>query len=182
MSAKSPRTPLRANSKPSLGSDDEPEYTRVESNEGVGEMNISLGGATAASASALVMWRLQKSSEESAAAQDRHTARKRRMDLTGSRTSTSVISSSGSIDEPIDGATILLLALFIETNSLGWLGAAQINLNQSTRRKISIVRCERTHIDSEEIQGSYKFVTARKGRRSVRRREVVVVTRRPGLV
>jgi hypothetical protein len=37
------------------------------------------------------------------------------MDLTGSRKSTSVISSSGSIDEPIDGATILLLALVIET-------------------------------------------------------------------
>uniref|UniRef100_A0A8R7P5D4 Uncharacterized protein n=1 Tax=Triticum urartu TaxID=4572 RepID=A0A8R7P5D4_TRIUA len=81
-------------SKSSLGPDGEYEHTVAESNFSVGETTSSFGAG--GSTLQVAMWRLQKSLEERSAAQERQTARKRRMDLTGRRSSTSNIMSSGS--------------------------------------------------------------------------------------
>jgi len=67
-----PRTSSRVNSRSSSGPDDELEYTAVASKPAVGEVKNRFGGA--GSASALVMWRRQNSSDESSAFQDRQTA------------------------------------------------------------------------------------------------------------
>jgi hypothetical protein len=91
-------------SKSSLGPDNEHEYILVESNLS----SFGSGGGTLE----VAMWRLQKSLEEKSAAQERQTARKRRMDLTGSRDSTSNMMSSGSTTvRPGTVAVFLLLFL-----------------------------------------------------------------------
>ena len=89
------------------------EHTVVESNSAVGETSSSFGacGGTLD----VAMWRLQKSLEEKSAAQERQTAWKRRMDLTGSRSSTSNIMSSGSNGAQTDDAPTFFLLLLGNT-------------------------------------------------------------------
>jgi hypothetical protein len=106
-----PHTSSRVNSRPSSGPDDELKYTAVASKPAVGEVKNRLGGA--GSASALAMWRQQNSSDESTAFQDRQTARKRRMDLTGSRRNTSVIISSGRKCAAPDATALLLFPIIM---------------------------------------------------------------------
>jgi hypothetical protein len=78
----------------------------VVSNLEAGDRENSFGETDSASA-IFAAWRLQKCSEESAAAQERQTARKRRMDLTGSRMSSSVIISSGRAGAAADGSAMV---------------------------------------------------------------------------
>jgi hypothetical protein len=90
------------------------EYTLAVSDFDVSETSSSFGAGVVACVVAM-WWRLQKSLEEKSAAQERQTARKRRMDLTGSRGSTSNMMSSASTTARVrpgtvvDGLLLLLL-------------------------------------------------------------------------
>jgi hypothetical protein len=90
------------------------EYTLAVSDFDVSETSSSFGAGVVAFVVAM-WWRLQKSLEEKSAAQERQTARKRRMDLTGSRGSTSNMMSSASTTARVrpgtvvDGLLLLLL-------------------------------------------------------------------------
>ena len=74
------------------------------------------------------MWRLRKSLEDSVAAQEGQTEWKRRMDLTGSRSRTSSIMSSGSngADAQRDTMALFLLLLVIRSTSAAFFLVASL--------------------------------------------------------
>jgi hypothetical protein len=113
------RAESNVKSKSSLGLDGQHaqcEYIPVESNLAVGESTSSFGGGGIALECA--MWRLQKSLEDKSAAHERQAARKRRMDFTGSRSSTSSIMSSGSNGVQTDTSADFLLLLLDDTSAI----------------------------------------------------------------
>jgi hypothetical protein len=92
----------------------------VESNPAAGETCSSFGVAVGAALAIIALWRQQNSSEENIADQERQTARKRTMDLTGSRSSTSSTISSGSdAAEPDTAAIFLLLLTTVPQDGIG---------------------------------------------------------------
>jgi hypothetical protein len=83
----------------------------VELNPAVGETYSIFGVAVGDALAIIALWREQNSSEENIADQERQTARKRMMDLTGRRSNTSSTITSGSDTAEPDAAAIFLLLL-----------------------------------------------------------------------